>query len=108
MNGQTLTNFFMWCTIINGGLLLFWTAMLMLAPNLVYRTQRIWFPLTQEVFRVVMYSFLGLFKIFFLVFNAVPLVALLIVLSDRLIAAKRASDYRHSDVQTLLFGSCDS
>ena len=79
MTIQTLTSFFVWCTIINGALLFFWFGMLMVAPELVYRTQRIWFPLSREVFTVVMYSFLGLFKIFFLVFNVVPLVALLIV-----------------------------
>jgi hypothetical protein len=79
MDTQTLTNFFVWCAIINGALLLFWTAMLLMVPDLVYRTQRNWFPLSQELFGVFMYSFLGLFKIFFLVFNVVPLVALLIV-----------------------------
>lgn len=79
MTIQTLTSFFMWCAIINGALLFFWFGMLMVAPELVYRTQRMWFPLSEEVFGVVMYSFLGLFKIFFLVFNVVPLVALLIV-----------------------------
>ncbi len=50
-----------------------------LAPDLVYRTQNKWFPIPRETFNVVIYSFLGLFKIFFLVFNAVPYVALLII-----------------------------
>ena len=79
MDLLTLTTFFMWCTIINGGLLILRTALTALAPGLVYRTQRKWFPLPRETFSVVIYSFLGLFKIFFLVFNLVPYVALLIV-----------------------------
>lgn len=79
MDLQTLTRFFMWCSIMNGGLLLFWTTMCLLAPELVYRTQRIWFPIPRETFDVVIYSFLGLFKIFFLVFNLVPYLALLII-----------------------------
>ncbi len=79
MDLQTLTRFFMWCSIMNGGLLLFWTTMCLLAPELVYRTQRIWFPIPRETFDVVIYSFLGLFKIVFLVFNIVPYLALLIV-----------------------------
>jgi len=79
MDIHTLTTFFMWCTIINGGLLLFWTIIFGLAPDLVYRTQSKWFPGPRETFNVVMYSFLGMFKIFFLVFNAVPFVALAIV-----------------------------
>jgi hypothetical protein len=69
----------MWCTIINGGLLLFWTSMVFFAPDLVYRTQRKWFPLSKDVFTVVIYSYLGLFKALFLVFNLVPFVALLIL-----------------------------
>ena len=79
MDIQTLTKFFMWCTIINGALLAFWATMCIWAPDLVYRTQNKWFPLPRETFNVVIYSFLGLFKIFFLVFNLVPYVALLIV-----------------------------
>jgi hypothetical protein len=69
----------MWCAIIDGALLTLWITMFMLAPDLVYRTQSKWFPLPRETFNVVFYSFLGLFKIVFLVFNVVPYVALLIV-----------------------------
>ena len=79
MDLQTLTTFFMWCTIINGGLLILWTAFLALAPDLMHRTQSKWFPGPRETFNVVIYSFLGLFKIAVLIFNAVPYVALLIV-----------------------------
>ncbi len=76
---NALTQFFMWCTIINGGLLIFWTIIFIGAPNLVYRTQKIWFPISRETFNLVMYAFLGLFKILFLIFNVVPYVALLII-----------------------------
>ena len=79
MDTQTLTTFFMWCTIINGGLIL-WTAVWsMLAPDLIYRMQSKWFPIPRETFDVVIYSYIGLFKILFLVFNLVPYVALLII-----------------------------
>jgi hypothetical protein len=76
---QTLTTFLMWCTIINGALLALWITMCIAAPDLVYRTQKIWFPISRETFDVVMYSFLGFFKIVFLIFNLVPYLALLIV-----------------------------
>lgn len=76
---QTLTSFLMWCTIINGSLLVFWTLMLMVIPDLVYRTQSTFFPIPRETFTVVMYAFLGFFKIVFLAFNLVPFVALLII-----------------------------
>ena len=79
MDLQTLTDFFMWCTIINGALLIFWTIMCLVAMDLIYRLQSRWFPMPRETFNVVMYLFLGCFKIAFLAFNAVPYVALLII-----------------------------
>ena len=79
MDIPTLTKFFMWCTIINGGILALWTLFCMFTPNLVYRTQSTFFPIPRETFDVLIYSFLGLFKIFFLVFNVVPWVALVII-----------------------------
>jgi hypothetical protein len=79
MDIQTLTAFFMWCAVVNGGLLVLWTIALIVAPDFVYRTQRKWFPIPRETFNVVIYSFLGLFKIVFLVFNVVPYVVLLII-----------------------------
>ena len=77
MDIETLTRFFMWCTIINGTLLVFWIIMLISAPDMIYRTQGIWFPIQRETFNIIMYCFLGLFKIFFLIFNLVPWVALI-------------------------------
>jgi hypothetical protein len=79
MDIQTLTTFFMWCTIIDGALLVFWIIMCIIAPDLVYRTQSKWFLIPRETFNVIMYSFLGMFKIFFMVFNVVPYAALLII-----------------------------
>ncbi len=51
----------------------------MFAPDLLYRMQSKWFPISRETFNVVIYSFLGLFKIVFLVFSLVPYLALLII-----------------------------
>ncbi len=79
MDLQTLKEFFMWCSIINGGLLAFLVVITSLAPDLVYRTQKKWFPLSREHFEVVMYGFLGLFKVSLIVFNLVPFLALLII-----------------------------
>ena len=73
-----LTDFFMWCSIINGGLLVFWTLWLMLAPDLVYRIQTMFFPMERETFNVMMYGFLGAFKLAFIMLNLVPYLALVI------------------------------
>ncbi len=76
---QTLTAFFMWCTIINGALLLLWISLCAIAPDLVYKTQKLWFPLPRDTFDIIIYAFLGLFKIIYLVFNVTPYVALLLI-----------------------------
>ncbi len=79
MDIQTLTSFFMWCTIINGGLFIYWATWCMFAPDWVYRMQSRWFPISREAYDVTIYAFLGGFKIVFIVFNLVPYLALLIV-----------------------------
>lgn len=79
MDIQTVTTFFMWTTIMNGTLLLLWATMLLLAPNWVYQMQSKSFHIPREIFNILIYLFLGLFKIFFLFFNLVPYLALLII-----------------------------
>lgn len=79
MDLQTLTNFFMWCTVINGGLLIFWILTWMVASDQVYVIQTKFFPMSRERFDVVFYCFLGAFKIFFIFFNATPFIVLLIL-----------------------------
>jgi len=79
MEIQFWTEFFMWCTIINGGLLLLWVISQMVMPNLLYKTQVAFFPMAKEKFTPIFYLFLGIFKVFFIFFNAVPFVVLLII-----------------------------
>jgi len=79
MDLQTLSTFFMWCTIINGGLLISWVLCQMIIPNLLFKTQVAFFPMAKEKFIPIFYIFLGVYKIFFIVFNVVPFVVLLIM-----------------------------
>jgi len=79
MDIQTLTNFFMWCTIINGSLLFIWIVVIGIAPDLIYKTQHMWFPIPREKYDLIMYSFFGAFKLLFLIFNFVPYLILLII-----------------------------
>ena len=79
MSILTLTNFFMWCTIINACILGLSTIFLVFASDFMYRKHTKWFPMPKESFNVVVYSSLVMFEIVFVVFNLVPLVALLIV-----------------------------
>ena len=79
MDIQTLTTFFMWCTILNGALLVISALMCLVAMDWVYNMHNKWFKISRETFNVAMYSFLGFLKIVFLIFNVVPYVALLII-----------------------------
>jgi len=75
----TLTEFFQWCCVINGSLLFLWIGFMMFAPDLVYKTQYRWFPISREAFTETIYRFIGLYKLIFLFFNLVPYVALRII-----------------------------
>ena len=67
-----LTRFFMWCTIVNAGLLAISFLFLAFAADFVYKMHGKWFPMPRETFTVVLYAYLGLYKILILVFNLVP------------------------------------
>ena len=79
MDIPTLTAFFMWCTIINGALFLFWSVFMMAAPDMVYRTQSKFVPISREQFDLAIYTLMGLFKFGLIFFNLVPWIALSIV-----------------------------
>lgn len=79
MNIESLTSFFMWCTIINGSLFILWVTLSALAPNLIYRMQTAIFPLPRETYNVVIYSAIAFFKLVLIFFNIVPYIALLII-----------------------------
>ena len=69
----------MWCTIINGGLLIFSSLMCTFAGGWIYRVHSRWFPMSREAFNAVIYSFVGLYKILFITFNLIPYIALAII-----------------------------
>jgi hypothetical protein len=79
MEIHTIRAFFMWCTIMNGFLLLLSGMICTFASDWVYRVQSRWYPVTRDTFNVVIYSFIGLFKMLFLMFNLVPYIALVIL-----------------------------
>jgi len=74
-----MQDFFMWCSIINGSLLVFSFLICAFAGDWVYRMQSNFFPISRETFNVAIYSFFGLYKIFFWVFNLVPFLAFAIL-----------------------------
>ena len=79
MDIQTLTAFFMWCTILNVALLLFSSLFCICAADWAYRMHSKLFSISKETFNVVFYSFLALYKLLVIVFILIPYIALLIV-----------------------------
>ena len=79
MDIQTLTTFFMWCTILNVALLSLSSLMCICAGDWAYRIHSKWFSISRETFNVAIYSFLGLYKVLVFVFNLIPYIALSIV-----------------------------
>ena len=79
MEIQTLTRFFMWCTIINAGLLILTSIVGIFFADFSFRMNHRFFSISREAFNVVLVCFIGIFKIFVIVFNIVPYVALLII-----------------------------
>ncbi|MCK5115517.1 MAG: hypothetical protein KAR44_02890 [Candidatus Aegiribacteria sp.] len=79
MDIATLRTFFMWCTILNGGMLVISSLGLTFAGNLIYRVHNRWFKMSREAFNIVVYSFIGFYKIILMVFCLVPYVVLVIM-----------------------------
>jgi hypothetical protein len=53
--------------------------MLAFAGDFVYRMHRKWFSISRETFNVVLYSFIGMYKIIVIAINAVPCAVLAII-----------------------------
>ena len=79
MDIQSLTDFFMWCSIINCGLLLLSSFFLWIKQDFVYKIQGKFVSLSKEQLEIFFYGYIALFKIFVIVFNVVPFVALKII-----------------------------
>ncbi|HCF94555.1 MAG TPA: hypothetical protein DEW46_05800 [Verrucomicrobia bacterium] len=79
MDIQMLTRFFMWCTIMNFAFLMLSFLLLGIAGDFIYKLHSKWFSMQREKFNMLIYSFLGLYKILWLVLNVVPWVALRVI-----------------------------
>jgi hypothetical protein len=81
MDVTVLTKFFMWCTILNTGILTLSFLMIGFGfgGDFVYRLHGKWFPMPRETFNANLYLLIGVYKIIVLAFNLVPWAALAIV-----------------------------
>lgn len=78
MNIETARKAFLWCTVIDYGIILVWFLFFILAHDVMYRLHGRWFHLSIEQFDMLHYAGMSIFKIGILLFNLVPYVALTI------------------------------
>ena len=76
MTTPQLTEFFLRCTLINGGILILWTIAFVLMPDWIYRVHSHWFKMPRERYDATLFTLLGLFKIGWLLLNLTPYLAL--------------------------------
>jgi hypothetical protein len=74
-----LVDFFAWCTLINYFVLVIWFILFCLGHDWLHLMHGKWFELTEQQFDLVNYCGMGSFKLFILVFNLAPYIALRII-----------------------------
>lgn len=79
MNIEQLVELFKWMTIINFGIFIISAVLVMILRKMICRMHSKMFGLTEENVAVIMYSYLGIYKIAIIVFNLVPWIALLVI-----------------------------
>ena len=76
---EVLKKFFLWMTIINFGILIFYFLFFVFAHSFIYRLHTRWFKIKEEKLNTTLYKILGFYKIATIVFNLVPYIALVII-----------------------------
>ena len=76
MNIEILTQFFGWCLAINFAILMFSTAMILVARDKVRGIHSRMFGLSKEKIYQEYFSYLATYKVALIVFNLVPYIAL--------------------------------
>jgi hypothetical protein len=78
MSIESITNFFMWCSILNLAILFVSSLILWLCRDWIYQLHSCWFSITRETFDIASYTYIGAFKLLVIIFNVVPYFALVI------------------------------
>ncbi len=79
MDIQAITEFFKWCTILNGILLVFSFVVIARMGDSIYSIHSRWFPMSRDRFFSMLYVMIGIYKMLVFVFNLAPWVALVII-----------------------------
>jgi len=76
MDRRTLLSFFRWCTLLNFALLMFYALCCAMAGDLLAGLHGTLFQIPAAALPLVLYGFMGLYKVLWLVFNVTPWLAL--------------------------------
>jgi Family of unknown function (DUF6868) len=79
MTIEQLTELFKWMTIINIGILVLSSTLVMVLKNIVSKMHAKLFGIEENKVKMVVYGYLGMFKILVIVLNIVPYISLLII-----------------------------
>lgn len=79
MNPEFLRSFFLWCAILNYGLLLWWFLVFRFAHDWLYRFHGRWFRLSVGQFDSIHYAGMAAYKIGIFMFALIPWLVLLII-----------------------------
>jgi len=79
MNHFPLSDFLLWCTILNYAVLLLWFVAFSVAHDWMFKLHGRWFHLTTGQFDSLHYGGMAVYKVGILLLNLVPYVALSIV-----------------------------
>ena len=76
MSMEQITTFFGWMAVLNLGLLILSSVLVMVLRKPICRMQGKMFGIKEETLSVVLYSWLGMYKIIVIVFCLMPYIAL--------------------------------
>ncbi len=79
MNIEMARGFFLWCTVINYGVLLLWAVVFLVAHETLRWWYGKWARLSADQFDIFNLAGIALYKLGILLFNLVPCVALYII-----------------------------
>ena len=80
MQMTELSNFFMWCFIINAALFFVWFIAFLCAKDQICGVHSRWFAISKEQFAAINYRLMGQYKLAIFMLNLVPWIALLVLL----------------------------
>ncbi|MEM7292517.1 MAG: DUF6868 family protein [Pseudomonadota bacterium] len=76
VNVELLSDFLLWCLLLNGGLLVTSVLVFALARNAVFGIHSFFLPISREHHAAMVFGYLGEYKVLIIVFNLVPWIVL--------------------------------